>query len=314
MLIQQNTIGKLIVAGLLVFSLEMNVNATIPSPKGSLSVSENMPSLSVDTIKGTGSIPDIGSKPIHFQINSEIIYYHLEHFRKEESRKQFSEAQAKEIALHKLTGRADSLRKAYADAPDDQKDKIAGTILDDEKKMMTLNEEIPSLYEKARSAENQYWQNVSSEEKAKFVEKIKLIRDSIQQSEDKLAQQKQTNKTVPDTIVYYQANKLNEIVTETPPAVIYKIQVGAYKVKMPDSAAKAIKKLELLRKVENYKDEKGVTIYTTGSLKTYQEALTLQAQVKLEGIKTPSITAFSKGKKITLDEAKKLSNETSLKP
>ena len=66
-----------------------------------------------------------------------------------------------------------------------------------------------------------------------------------------------------------------------------------------------IKKLSVIRKVENYTDEKGVKIFTTGNLKVYQEAVTLQNQVKQEGVKNPVIIAFEKGKKIELNTAKK---------
>lgn len=65
----------------------------------------------------------------------------------------------------------------------------------------------------------------------------------------------------------------------------------------------------MLRKVENYIDEKGYSIYTTGNLKTYQEAVTLQNQVKQEGVKNPTVTAYFQGKKIPVEEAKKINKE-----
>jgi hypothetical protein len=169
---------------------------------------------------------------------------------------------------------------------------------------MTLNEEIPALYEKVRNDENQYWQSAPADEKAKFQEKIKLYRDSIQQATVTANQQ-----TLPDTITYYNAKPKPVANVEPVSAIIYKIQVGAYKGKMPETAAKSIKKLSMLRKVENYKDEKGVTVYTTGSLKNYQDAVTMQGQVKLEGIKNATIAVYNNGKRITLEEARKLNNE-----
>jgi len=79
--------------------------------------------------------------------------------------------------------------------------------------------------------------------------------------------------------------------------------------KYTDSAAKLIKKLSILRKIENYKDEKGFTIYTTGSLNKYAEAVTLQNQVKQEGVKNAIVEAYRNGKKITVADARKLNNE-----
>ena len=250
-------------------------------------------------------IPENAQKePISFQVNSAISYLNFSHFVKNESKKIFYSAWLKEKEVSRLSAQTDSLRKAYANSSDDQKEKISTRILKAEQHLMALNEEIPALYDKVRNEENQYWQSASAEEKAKFQEKIRSYQDSLQQATALLNKQ-----TLPDTITYYKAESKPVVNAEPATAIIYKIQVGAYKGKLPETAAKSMKKLSMLRKVENYKDEKGVTVYTTGSLKTYQEALTLQSQVKLEGIKNASIAAYNNGKRITLDEARKLNNE-----
>ncbi len=250
-------------------------------------------------------IPENARKTaIDFQVNSEISYFSFSNFVKDESKKIFYSAWLKEKEVSKLSAQTDSLRKSYSDSSDDEKEKISSLILKAEGQMMALNEEIPDLYEKARSEEKQYWQSASSDEKAKFQEKIRLYQDSIQQAVAVLNKQK-----VPDTITYYIAESKPVANTEPATTITYKIQVGAFKGRLPDSAAKSIKKLGMLRKVESYKDEKGVTIYTTGSLKRYQEALTLQSQVKLEGIKNATIATYNNGKRITLDEALKLNKE-----
>jgi len=241
---------------------------------------------------------------ISFQVNSEISYFRISHFAKAESKKIFVDAWLKEKEARKLSTKTDSLRKSYANSSDDQKEKISTLILKAEQRQMALNEEFHALYEKVRNDENQYWQSVSADEKAKFQEKIKLYRDSIQQATAALNKQ-----ILPDTITYYNAKPKLIAVVEPVSAIIYKIQVGAYKGKMPETAAKSIKKLSMLRKVENYKDEKGVTVYTTGSLKNYQDAVTMQSQVKLEGIKNAAIAVYNNGKRITLEEARKLNNE-----
>jgi hypothetical protein len=256
---------------------------------------------------------EIKDRTINFQVNSEISYNSISQFVKPEAKQFFVDALSKENILKKLIVQTDSLRKTYAVSNDQEKEKTATLILDAEKKVNSLSEEIPFLYEKARITENQYWQTASSEDKAKFQKQMQASLDSIQQLNNALARQKQST-SVPDTITFYRAGKAKEAVVEPVSAVVYKIQVGSFKTKLPETAAKAIKKLEILRKVENYKDEKGVTILTTGNLKSYQEALTLLNQVKLEGIKNATITAFNNGKKITNEEAKKLTNESSIKP
>jgi hypothetical protein len=94
-----------------------------------------------------------------------------------------------------------------------------------------------------------------------------------------------------------------------PTGIIYKIQIGAYKGKIPETSNKLIKKLSIIRKVENFVDEKGFKVYTTGNLRLYPEAETMLSQVKQEGVKNAVITAYQNGKKIPVTEARKLNNE-----
>lgn len=255
-------------------------------------------------------IPENARKEtFNFQVNSVISYLCFDHFVKNESKKTFFNAWLKEKEVRKLSAQTDSLRKSYAGSSNDQKEKISDLILKAEERLITLNEEIPALYEKARGEENLYWQTASHLDVIKFQGKIKAYRDSIEHVNDMLRKQTSVNQSTPDTITYYIAEKKPVAATEPTSAIIYKIQVGAFKGKMPDTAAKSMKKLSVLRKVESYKDEKGVTVYTTGNLKHYQDAVTMQSQVKLEGIKNATIAAYNNGKRITLDEARKLTNE-----
>lgn len=313
MLIHKKILVRLLLPCLFL-SFQFNAKATNREMKGSQFKPDFVsPDLS-DWPQSQINDQDKKNGNIDFQVNSEITYLNIAHFKKAESKQAFLDALLKEKETQSLSEKTDGLRKAYASSPDDQKEKIAALILENERKITALNDEIPVLYEKARATESAYWQTVNNDEKAKFLGKINSYRDSIQQVEVGLAKQTQASKTVPDTIIYYRADKLNEVAAEPAPAVIYKIQVASFKTKLPESIAKAIKKLEILRKVDSYKDEKGVTIYTTGNLKTYQEALTLQTQVKAEGMKNATILAYKNGKRITLEEAQKLSVETNLKP
>lgn len=247
---------------------------------------------------------DARKETIDFQVNSEISYFSFNHFVKSESKKIFYTAWQKQKEVSKFSAQTDSLRKSYSDLSDDQKEKISTLILKVEEQIMTLNDEIPTLYEKARTEENQYWQSASADDKVRFHEKVRLYQDSVRQVATSINKQ-----SLPDTITYYRSQPKPVANPEPVSAIIYKIQVGAFKGKMTDSASKSIKKLSMLRKVENYKDEKGVMVYTTGSLKKYQDALTMQGQVKLEGIKNATIAAYNNGKRITLEEARKLNNE-----
>ena len=255
-------------------------------------------------------IPDeLTDKNIDFQVNSEIVYLNIRHFRNDEAKRTFLLAWQKEHKSKKIGDLADSLRKVYAGSVEDKKDDISKKILASEQELMDLNNEIPELYEKTRQLENKFWGNASKEEIAKFQNTIKVYRDSIQQKKMQSNQTSVIDKNQPDTIDFYPIEQKTVPKSENTKTIVYKIQIGAYKGKVPDSAAKLIKKLSVIRKIDNTKDEKGVMIYTTGSLKSYQEAITMLNQVKQEGVKNAQITAHQNGKKITVDEARKINNE-----
>lgn len=320
MLIQHISVIKTTLILLLFTTGGLNLYAR-PAPQNKLS--EKATTFAADTVNsnkntsGTEAfvIPENAKKEaINFQVNSEISYFSFSHFMKDEAKQLFFTAWMKEKEVHKLSAQTDSLRNSYASSSDDQKEKITALILAAEKHILILNEELPVLYEKAREQENQYWLSAPSGDKAKFLEKIRMYQDSVEQVIHSKNQQASNSRTLPDTITFYKADSKAAVTPGPAAAVVYKIQVGAFKAKMPETAAKAIKKLGLLRKVENYKDEKGITIYTTGSLRNYQEAVTMQNQVKLEGIKNATIAAYNNGKRITVDEARKLNNEPVTQP
>ncbi|MDP2339055.1 MAG: hypothetical protein Q8N05_21890 [Bacteroidota bacterium] len=250
-------------------------------------------------------IPDnFARETIDFQVNPDISYYRFSHFVKNESKKLFYEAWRKEKEVKMLLAQTDSLRKAYANASVELKEVVSAQILKAEERSIALNEEIPVEYEKARDEENRYWQSASADEKTKFQEKIRLFKDSIRQIANLQIEQLNTKK-LPDTITFY--NEAQKTITKTnaPSEITYKILIGSFKGKIPTNTLNSIKKLSLLRKVEKYKDEEGITIYTTGSLKNYQEAVIMQNQVRQEGIKSATIAAYQHGTKIPVDKARK---------
>ena len=247
------------------------------------------------------------NKKINFQVNSAINYLSFGHFVKNESKKMFFHAWLKEKELALLSAQTDSLRKVYAISSNDKKVEVSGLIMKNEERSIALNSEISILYQNARDQEDQYWQSATTDEITRFQKKIRLFSDSIDRINETV---KSTPQTIPDTIILYKSPpKIKEVKSAPLTEIIYKIQIGVFKGKTPDLAKKLIKKLSIIRKIENYKDEKGVTVYTTGNLKTWQEAITMQNQVKQEGVKNAPILAFKNGKKITVDEARKITNE-----
>lgn len=250
--------------------------------------------------------------PIDFQINSSIRYGSFDHFVSNEAKKTFFHALLKDQELQQLATLTDSLRKTYSKATSEQKQAIATEILESEEKSIALNQEIPLMYQTARELEDQYWKTASPVAIMKFQEKISHYMDSIEQiSGIKTELETPVSTEVPDTLTLF---KSMPSIVENPAVaadagIIYKIQIGAYKGKIPESANKQIKKISILRKVENHVDEKGVKVYTTGSLRLYPEAATMLGQVKQEGIKNAVIAAYQNGKTISVNEARKLNNE-----
>ena len=170
----------------------------------------------------------------------------------------------------------------------------------------------PKCTKRVREEEDRYWLNASPDEINKFQEKIKLYKDSIGQIADTQIKSEAIQSQIPDTITLYSPTpKAEETKATLPGGIVYKIQIGAYKGKIPEASGKLIKKISVIRKVENYVDDKGLKVYTTGNLRLYSDAERMLAQVKQEGIKNAVINAYQNGKKITVVEAKKLNNETS---
>ncbi|MBI2269798.1 MAG: PD40 domain-containing protein [Bacteroidetes bacterium] len=90
--------------------------------------------------------------------------------------------------------------------------------------------------------------------------------------------------------------------------IVFKVQVGAYKSEVPIEMAN--KFLSIATKGVNVnKDEAGMTIYSVGKFKTYEEALTTKNELVSSGIADAFVVAYNKDKRMNLDEAKQLINK-----
>ena len=88
--------------------------------------------------------------------------------------------------------------------------------------------------------------------------------------------------------------------------LIYRIQIGAYSRGLPAYMDRLYKKLSVIRKIENYTDDQGIVVYTTGRLTNFEDAIKMQKQVRREGIKDAFVVAYLNGKRISIKEAKEL--------
>lgn len=90
--------------------------------------------------------------------------------------------------------------------------------------------------------------------------------------------------------------------------VTFKIQIGAYKAEVPIDVAN--KFLSIASKgVKITKDETGMTIYSVGSYKTYEEAEKVKEEVITSGIKDAFVVAYNKTKRMDLETAKKITSK-----
>lgn len=285
-------------------------NLNLPNQQDTIPVKD---STVVPEVKAEEFIIPAGltSKTFDFQINSAISYLSFSHFSSNESKKRFFQAWLKEKELSRLTAQTDSLRKVYSYASGRERDELARLILNNENQLMALNQEIPALYLDVRDREVRYWQSVPEEEIERFQKKISLFKDSLDLTNKKRSEPVKNPETAGrDTVTrYVTLPKAPEVKNVPDSGIIYKIQIGAYKGKLPEPANKLIKKLSVIRKIENYVDGKGVRIYTTGNLKSWSEAITMQNQVKQEGVKNALVTAYRNGKRITVNEARKINGE-----
>lgn len=96
--------------------------------------------------------------------------------------------------------------------------------------------------------------------------------------------------------------------TEIEAGIVFKVQIGAFNEEVPLETANKFLKISK-KGIKNYKDEKGLTIYTVGKYATYEEADKARQEVAAEGLPDAFIVAYSDGKKIPVEEAQKLTGK-----
>ncbi len=266
-----------------------------------------------DSIEGIENT--VSGIPIKFIINSEITYRNTDNFQTEDGKNMFTEASAKQMELDNILQNADELRENYKQAKlESEKQTIGQKILSLENESYKLKDEINQLLKRSRNSEIKYWQNTSEQERIDFIDKLsKLEEKNIEQP----APETNTTETPPDTSIVINPNIiLDKMDIETPAGnqpemdeLVYKIQIGAYSKKLPSYIDQQFKKLALLRKIDHYTDENGVTVYTTGNLTNLEDAVKMQNQVRQEGIRDAFVVPYFNEKRITLKQAKEISKE-----
>lgn len=251
---------------------------------------------------------------IEFRINSDITYLNTANFRTEEGKLLFNEASAKQKELDNNLQKIDELREDYRLATLENEKKIIGDkILSFENDTYRLKDEITELLERSINLENNYWQNAPEKELADFKINIKKLSQTIAPPKP----ENDSTKVLPDTSVIIDPNilfnkmeveKITRKLHETD-ELVYKIQIGAFSKGLPRYVDRLYKKLSVIRKIDHYTDENGVTVYTTGNLTNLDDAVKMQKQVRQEGIEDAFVVPYFNGKRITLEQAKEIAKE-----
>ena len=248
--------------------------------------------------------------PIEFRINNRITYLNTSHFRSEEAKKLFENGNSKQNELDFTLKKADELRKKYLLAKNENEKNIVGEkILSFEKESYKLKDEITQQMLQARTLEIEFWQNAPTKEVENFI--AELEKEAEQESVST------ESEMLPDTTISIDPNilfantEMDNLISEQPETdeLIYKIQVGAFSRGLPNYIDRLFKKLSLIRKIENYTDENGVVVYTTGNLTNMKDALKMQNQIKQEGVEDAFVVPYFNGKRITLKRAKEIAGE-----
>jgi hypothetical protein len=253
-------------------------------------------------------IPENESQAIEFVVNSEITYTYISQFKTEDGKLLFRQGNAKQKELETALLRAEELRERYKDAKTNDEKKLLGQdILAMENETYSLKREAAQFLVQAKGLEYEYWQDADLKEINEFKQQLAQIQE-MEASEDISETGDETDSAAyinPD-ILLENGQFVDPVEEKKENDLIYKIQIGAYSRGLPTYVKRLYDKLSLIRKIENYTDENGVVVYTTGNLSNLEDAITMQNQVRQEGVEDAFVVPYFKGKRISLKDAKEL--------
>ncbi|MGM0621273.1 MAG: tetratricopeptide repeat protein [Bacteroidota bacterium] len=287
------------------------VSARVPQPLQTKLIStprKNLPDL--PGVKATYT--PLSGEPVEFQVNNKITYLNTAHFKTEKGKELFLEGKKLQDELNQQIEKADELRSEYRTTQDaERKSEIGDEILTIENESYQIRENIMHLFSESRQHENNYWQHAGEIAVNNFI--IEL--DKMKRAREQATVQNREEET--GTPLLISASDLFNISEpgsqnreeENDNELVYKIQIGAYSRGLPSYVERKFNKLSLIRKIDNYTDEDGVVVYTTGNLSNLDDAIKMQNQVRQEGIEDAFVVPYFNGKRITLEQAKKIEAE-----
>lgn len=256
-------------------------------------------------IKKTEAVPIKKREPIRFLIDSEITYLDKSHFKTTKGLQLFETGTEKEEQLKNKNAQVNKWRTQYSQSGLlEEKQNLGEKIISSETELYNLQAEMNNDFALAKQKELDYWSSAKEQERNAFIEEL-----------DNYFSQEQANEfdiTLPDSLFVFTTinrsspSRSNSSEEEVNQELIYKIQLGAYRRGLPTYVKRLFDKLSNIRKIENYTDEKGIVVYTTGNLTNYDDAVKMQNQVRREGVEGAYVVPYFNGKRITLKEAKEL--------
>jgi len=265
-----------------------------------------------DSMSVAKEIVSFRGETINFNINSGLNYRNTSNFRTEKGLANYRLWRKKKEVLDSIQKQVEKWREEYANAANLLKRKETGAkIMTAENNLFALQKASNDLLKRARLAEIQYWDTVSLEKRVAFEQQLT---NAAMQEQETLEKQNEKSQPLmereedisPDTAP---GEMLGNEVVKNDGELVYKVQLGAYSRALPSYMKKLFDKLSYIRKIENYTNERGITIYSTGNLDNYADAVKLRNQVRQEGVKDAYIVPYYDGKSISLGEAKKLEPE-----
>ncbi len=279
--------------------------------------------LTADTLNVSGAAGSLAANPavapaaqikkvlpsfIEFQINDKVTYILEEMFQVPDALAEFKAGAKQKKQLDSLLMEVSRLRKQYhGNMKPAIRDSLALKILNLESGNLILHADVDQHFNHARRIELEWWENADFSAYEAFTAwKDSLIR---------MKQAAQMPVEIPDTVVAILKDSVavnipvpevsgNDQDKAAEDEISYRVQIGAYNKGIPAQRKLLFNKLEKIRSIETYVNEEGITIYTTGNLKNFEDALKLQSQVRQEGIKDAFVIALKNGKRVTLPGVK----------
>ncbi len=245
--------------------------------------------------------------PINFIINGEITYIDSSNFRTKKGLKSYLEGKKLQDEFLQKSKDLEKLREKYgASKSYQEKQTIGEQILDNETDNYKLQSTSQNLMLQAKQAEIEYWEKAPADEKQTFIAQLNEELNSIQEIEIVENEEMDTSNFIDPTVFLTATDQTSTPEEKGNDELVFKIQLGAYSRGIPSYRKKQFDKLSYIRKIENYTDEKGVVVYTTGNLSNFDDALKMQNQVRQEGVEDAFVVPYFNGKRITLKEAKEI--------